>query len=183
MILLIHGPTHTGKTYVAQKILEIYKYPYLSIDHLKMGLIRSGYTRLALEDSVLKLTKEFWPIIREMIKTAIENEQNLVIEGCYIPFDYAKDFDPIYLKDIAYICLIFDEVYIKNHYKDIIAYQSIVEKRVSDDLTIKSLRAENHYFHAQIRLNALNYFIIKDSFDIDAIIKKIKGIIAMEPKS
>ncbi len=46
MIVLIAGASHTGKTVLAQKLLEKYKYPYLSIDHLKMGLIRSGNTTL-----------------------------------------------------------------------------------------------------------------------------------------
>lgn len=46
MIILITGASHTGKTVFAQKLLEKYKYPYLSIDHLKMGLIRSGNTDL-----------------------------------------------------------------------------------------------------------------------------------------
>ncbi len=46
MIVLITGASHTGKTALAQKLLETYKYPYFSIDHLKMGLIRSGNTVL-----------------------------------------------------------------------------------------------------------------------------------------
>jgi len=50
MIVIITGASHTGKTFLAQKLLEKYKYPYLSIDHLKMGLIRSGYTKLTLEN-------------------------------------------------------------------------------------------------------------------------------------
>lgn len=50
MIVLITGTSHTGKTVLAQKILEEYHFPYLSIDLLKMGLIRSGYTNLTPED-------------------------------------------------------------------------------------------------------------------------------------
>ena len=46
MIVLITGASHTGKTTLAQKLLEKYKYPYLSIDHLKMGLIRTNNTEL-----------------------------------------------------------------------------------------------------------------------------------------
>ncbi len=46
MIVLITGASHTGKTALAQRLLEKYHYPYLSIDHLKMGLIRSGNTSL-----------------------------------------------------------------------------------------------------------------------------------------
>ena len=81
MVVLITGASHTGKTLLAQKLLEKYKIPYLSIDHLKMGLIRSGYTKLTPEEDDA-LTAYLWPVIREMIKTVIENGQNLVIEGC-----------------------------------------------------------------------------------------------------
>ena len=98
MIILITGASHTGKTVLAQKLLEKYKYPYLSIDHLKMGLIRSGYTKLTPEDDD-KLTEYLWPIVREMIKTVIENRQNLIVEGCYIPYFYL-DFPEEYLKEI-----------------------------------------------------------------------------------
>ena len=105
MIVLIAGASHTGKTALAQKLLEKYKYPYLSIDHLKMGFIRSGYTKLTHEDDE-ELTKYLWPVIREMIKTAIENKQNLIVEGCYIPFDWSADFEKEYLKYIKYYCLI-----------------------------------------------------------------------------
>ena len=95
MIILITGASHTGKTLLAQKMLEKYKYPYLSIDHLKMGLIRSGNTELTPEDDEA-LTGYLWPIIREIVKTAIENKQNLIIEGCYIPFDWRRDFDEVF---------------------------------------------------------------------------------------
>ena len=77
MIILIMGATHTGKTRLAQQLLEKYKFPYLSIDHLKMGLIRSGNTSLTPEDDN-ELQKILWPIVREIIKTAIENNQNLI---------------------------------------------------------------------------------------------------------
>ena len=87
MVILITGASHTGKTLLAQRLLERYRYPYLSMDHLKMGLIRSGYTDLTPEDDD-RLTEYLWPVVREMIKTAIENGQDLVVEGCYIPFDY-----------------------------------------------------------------------------------------------
>lgn len=99
MILLISGASHAGKTYLAQKLLEKLKYPYLSIDHLKMGLIRSHQTTLSVEDDD-QLTLYLWPIVQEIIKTAIENDQNLIIEGCYIPFDWEKDFEPAYKNKI-----------------------------------------------------------------------------------
>ena len=74
MIILITGASHTGKTALAQRLLEKYNYPYLSIDHLKMGLIRSGNTELTPLSDDNELTAYLWSIVREMIKTAIENE-------------------------------------------------------------------------------------------------------------
>ena len=86
MVILITGATHSGKTMLAQRMLERYGYPYLSIDHLKMGLIRSGQTDLSVEDDDA-LTAYLWPIVREIVKTAIENQQNLIVEGCYLLCD------------------------------------------------------------------------------------------------
>ena len=122
MVILIAGASHTGKTALAQKLLEKYKYPYLSIDLLKMGLIRSGNTMLTPLSDDKMLTDYLWPIVSEMVKTAIENKQNLVVEGCYIPFDWDKNFEPEYLNDIKYYCLVMSEKYIKNHFDDIIKY-------------------------------------------------------------
>lgn len=146
MIILITGASHTGKTAFAQKLLEKYKYPYLSIDHLKMGLIRSGYTTLTPEDDN-KLTAYLWPIIREMIKTAIENKQNLIIEGGYIPLDWENDFEKEYLDDIKCYCLVMSESYIKNHFENIKKYASVIENRLDDDwCTMESVLIDNLQF-------------------------------------
>ena len=143
MIILITGASHTGKTLLAQKMLEKYHYPYLSIDHLKMGLIRSGNTDLTPVDDDA-LTEYLWPIIREIVKTAIENRQNLIVEGCYIPFLWRKDFDERYLPAIRFICLAMSEKYIENHYNEIVRHESEIEARlINADCTIESLKADN----------------------------------------
>lgn len=143
MIILITGASHTGKTLLAQRLLEKYKYPYLSIDHLKMGLIRSGNTKLTPEDDG-QLTDFLWPIVREIIKTAAENHQNLIVEGCYVPFDWRKDFDSHYLKKIRFICLAMTDEFIKNHFNDIMKHASEIEARVSEEgCTMKSQQVDN----------------------------------------
>lgn len=143
MIILIAGASHTGKTALAQRLLEQYKLPYLSMDHLKMGLIRSGNTRLTPEDDE-ELTDYLWPIAREIIKTAVENGQHLTIEGCYIPFDWQKDFEERYLQQIRYFCLVMTESYIRRHFEDIRRYGSVIEARGGDpDLTLEHTLREN----------------------------------------
>ena len=143
MIILITGASHTGKTLLAQRMLEGYGYPYLSVDHLKMGLIRSGNTTLTPVDDDA-LTTYLWPIVREIIKTAIENRQNLIVEGCYIPFDWRRDFDARYLPFIRFICLAMTERYIETHFDAIRKHACEIEQRQDDiDCTIDALKAGN----------------------------------------
>ncbi len=167
MIILIMGASHTGKTVLAQKLLEKYKYPYLSMDHLKMGLIRSGNTQLTPLSDDCKLTEFLWPIVREMIKTAIENEQNLIVEGCYIPFDWKNDFDNKYLGNIKCFCLIMSEEYIKNHFSEIKKYASVIESRLDDDCTLEGILSENKQNLELAKEHNVNYILIDDEYKID----------------
>ena len=167
MIILLTGASHTGKTALAQKLLEKYRYPYLSIDHLKMGLIRSGNTNLTPMSDTDALTKYLWPIVREMIKTAIENEQNLIVEGCYIPFDWKKGFEEDYLKHIQYYCLVMSEEYIRTHFDDIKKYANVVENRLEDDCTVESVLADNKQMLELACEYDVNYILIDDKYEID----------------
>ena len=172
MIILIAGASHTGKTALSQKLLEKYKYPYFSIDHLKMGLIRSGNTELTPTSDDSDLTAYLWPIVREMIKTAIENKQNLIVEGCYIPFDWAKDFEKKYLNSIKYYCLVMSEDYIRNHYADIKSYASIIESRLDDDCTLESVIEDNRQVLELAIAHEVNYILIDDEYKIDIDLEK-----------
>lgn len=166
MVILITGASHTGKTALAQKLLEKYKFPYLSIDHLKMGLIRSGNTELTpMDDS--ELTEYLWPIVCEMIKTAIENKQNLIVEGCYIPFNWSKDFNSEYLDNIKYYCLVMSEKYIKNHFLDIKKYANVIENRINDEwCTRESVLKENAEILKLAQKHNVNYILIDDKYEI-----------------
>lgn len=167
MIVLLAGATHTGKTNLAQKLLEKYKYPYFSIDHLKMGLIRSGSTALTVFDDE-KLTPYLWNIVKEMIKTAIENNQNLIIEGCYIPFDWFKDFNPEYLKHIKYYCLVMSENYIDNHFNDIKKFANIIENRGEDcQCTKNDILKDNIYNLEMCKKYGCNFILIDNNYEAD----------------
>ena len=166
MIILITGASHTGKTALAQKLLEKYKHPYLSIDHLKMGLIRSGNTELTPMDDN-SLTEYLWPIVREMIKTAIENKQNLIFEGCYIPFSWQKDFGSEYLENIKYYCLVMSEKYIRNHFADIMKYANTIENRLDDEgCTMESVLEDNKEMLSLAQKHNVNYILIEDKYEI-----------------
>lgn len=165
MIIMITGASHTGKTVLAQKMLSKYQIPYLSIDHLKMGLIRSGCTCLMPMDDD-KLTDYLWPIIRETIKTAIENHQNLIVEGCYIPFEWRKDFSEEYLSEIRFICLAFSEKYIKSNFDDIRNHGSDIEKRIDDsDCTTEWLVEENEKYINGFQSAGETVVIIENNYE------------------
>ena len=164
MVILITGASHSGKTFLAQRMLERFKYPYLSIDHLKMGLIRNGKTALTpLDDTAL--TDYLWPIVREIVKTAIENRQNLIVEGCYIPFDWRRDFDDRYLSSIRFICLAFSDAYIDRHFDEIKAHASDIESRLDDsDCTIERLKADNRAFRKGFEQSGEHILLIERDF-------------------
>lgn len=167
MIILIAGASHTGKTALAQRILEKYQIPYMSIDHIKMGLIRSGNTELTPEDDE-ELQNYLWPIIREIVKTAVENHQNLVIEGAYIPFTWKEDFDEEYLQEISYYCLIMTQEYIIKHFDDIKNYASVIEKRLDDsDCTEESVMKENAENLELCQKYGCNYILIEDEYEVE----------------
>ena len=167
MIILITGASHTGKTVLAQKLLEKYKYPYLSIDHLKMGLIRSRSTELTPLSDDSALTEYLWPIVCGIIKTAIENKQNLIVEGCYIPFTWQDDFDKEYLDNIKCYCLVMSENYIKNHFEDIMNYASVIENRLNDECTIDNLLQDNMQLLELCKKHNANYVLIDNEYKID----------------
>lgn len=168
MIILISGPSHVGKTALAQKLLEKYHFPYLSIDHLKMGLIRSGHTGLTPESRDEDLTAYLWPIVCEMVKTAIENRQNMIVEGCYIPYDWQRYFDKAYLNHIRYYCLVMSEDYIRNHFHDIKRYANVIEQRLDDSYcTVESVLWDNKVVMEKCIEYGVNYILIDADYDVD----------------
>ena len=173
MIILIAGASHTGKTLLAQKLLEKYKYPYLSIDHLKMGLIRSGNTNLTPESNDDDLIAYLWPIVREIIKTSIENKQNLIVEGCYIPFSWKNDFEEKYLNELKYVCLIMSENYIRTHFFDIKSNGNIIENRLDNYISQEELIKENNYNLKICKKYNNRYILINDKYDIIEILENL----------
>lgn len=164
MIVLISGASHTGKTVYAQRLLEKYKWPYLSLDHLKMGLIRSGNTELTVFDDD-RMTAYLWPIAREIIRTVIENNQNLIVEGCYIPFDWKKDFEDAYLDHIRCRWLIMSESYIRKHFDTIREHACDLERRLDDSgLNPEELIRENRRNLEQCRKYGCDYIYIDQEY-------------------
>jgi len=167
MVVLIAGGSHTGKTLLAQRLLEKYGWPYLSIDHLKMGLIRSGQTGLTPEDDDDVLTGYLWPIVREMVKTAVENGQNLIVEGVYIPVDWRSGFGEEYLENIRYLCLVMSPEYIMSHKQDILGHGSDIENRQEDAVDFEAMARENEENLRKCMELGEEYLLIDGEYRVD----------------
>lgn len=168
MVILITGASHTGKTILAQKLLEKYKYPYLSIDHLKMGLIRSGNTTLTPTSNEEDLTCYLWKIVREIVKTVIENKQNLIVEGCYIPLDWERDFEDKYLDKIKFYCLIMSDKYIEMNFDNITKYADVIENRGDDEgFTQEVMYKNNARMREQCQEYGVEYLLIDEDYSVD----------------
>ena len=116
----------------------------------------------------LKLTDFLWPIVREIVKTAIENRQNLIVEGCYIPFNWKKDFSDEYRKDIRAYCLVMSESYIRTHFSDIKKFANAIENRLDDkDCTLDNVLEDNAHNLSLAKENGIDYILIDSEYKID----------------
>jgi len=174
MIILIAGASYVGKTLLAQRLLEKYKIPYLSIDHLKMGLYRSGYDYGFTPESKNEIiTGRLWPIIKGIIMTNIENDQNLIIEGCYFP-ESINELGKKYLSKIFFLYIIFSEQYIqRNIMEEIYKNRNIIENRGYDfeGEHMKNYILMNKNNKEKCEKNGIKYFEIKEDYE-----KEIKGV-------
>lgn len=176
MIALIGGASHSGKTLLSQRLMERRHIPYVSIDHLKMGLIRAGLTTLTPEDD-RELTDFLWPILREMVKTAVENDQNLLLEGCYIPYDWAESFSPEYRAHIRYCGLVLEPDYIRRHMAEIRSWGNAIERRLEDDCTEAMLLRENAKAQQGMEQYGLPYVRIAVEYDPDAVLLEAERLL------
>lgn len=176
MIILVGGSSHVGKTYIAQKLMEKYRYPYISLDHLKMGFIRTKMTELTVEDD-FQMRYFLWPYAAEIIKTAIENEQNLIIEGCYIPKEWKESFDEEYLKNIRCMFIVMSEEYIRNKWDDIIGYAGVIERRLDDDTDMERLIMCSKNFKQDCIDNNTDFYEIDSDYDTDDILNRFAELL------
>ena len=168
MVILIGGSSHVGKTLLAQRLLERLKYPYISLDHLKMGFIRSGMTELTVYDDP-ELTVFMWPFVTGVIKTAVENGQNLIIEGCYVPSDWRESFEPEYLEHIRSVFLVMSEGYLRGSFDKVTGFADVIERRLCDEADPERLIRCSARFKAECIEQGVPYIEITDAYDIERI--------------
>lgn len=177
MVLFLSGASHTGKTLVSQKLLERLKIPYVSADHIKMGLIRSGVTALTPMDDD-RLLPYLWDIEKEIAKTAAENNQSLIIEGCYVPHDWRESFSEEYLRDIRAVWLIMSKKYIRDNFAEIRDNANAIESRLDDSwLTPDALINDNAENLSGCILHGCDHVMINGKYSAEDIAEEVVNLI------
>lgn len=176
MVILIGGASHTGKTLLASELVKKLHFSCVSMDHLKMGFIRTGRTGLTVFDDE-NMIDFLWPFVAEMIKTAIENQQNMIVEGCYIPEGWKNSFSEKYLLHIREVFLVMQECYLQNNFGKVLEYGSVIEKRLCKESKLENLIAENKKTREQCLRDKSSFIEISDSYDMDKVLKSTMEII------
>lgn len=167
MVILIGGSSCTGKTLLANQLMKEQGISYFSIDYLKMGLYRSdeacGFSPLS---DIELIASKLWPILREMIKTYIENHIDIVIEGCYILPQFLDDFDDEYIEEIYSVFLGFSKAYISNNFESkILGYKGAIEYRSSeDDRTVDQFIKDHSELKALCHKTGREYFEVESEY-------------------
>lgn len=198
MVILLGGSSHVGKTLVAQKLMERLGFPYLSLDHLKMGFIRSGMTTLTVNDD-WEMRYWMWPFVAEVVKTAIENHQNLIVEGCYIPHNWKDSFtapndspkhndstfsktDVLesstsfvdYMAVIRSVFIVMSRSYIEQHFDLIKDCANVIEKRLDDSgLDLERLVMCSEGFKEDCIANGTSLVEIDEAYDVDSLVERV----------
>lgn len=178
MIILIGGSSRVGKTYLSQKLMERHAIPYVSLDHLKMGFIRSGMTELTVEDDY-EMRYFMWPFVVGMIKTAVENGQNLIIEGCYIPAEWRESFEAEYLEHIRSVFIVMSEEYLRRHFDLVTGFENVIERRLTCDADLERLILCSRGFKEDCIEEGVPYIEIDGEYDPEAILGEIESICGM----
>lgn len=168
MVIIITGPSSTGKTFIANQLMEELEIPFFSMDWLKMGLYRSN-PNIGFTPTDNKKTEEFLrPVIVEMIKTIQENQQSLIIEGIYVTNELLSQLDNVLVVNMK-----FSEQYIINSYVDIIKHRSVSELRQYDEeRTVADFIKE----HKEFVLDGAYEFVVERDYlnKVDKIVEFVK---------
>ena len=78
-----------------------------------------------------------------------------------------KKVEECYLKEIQYVCLIFDPQYLKDNFSKILEFENVIEKRLPAVLSLDEMVEVNQHNLEQCQLRSYRYILVKDDYDVD----------------
>ena len=128
---------------IAHRLIRKYGWECISLDYLKDAFLKSGLGNPG-DRNDYEMRYWMWPLVAEIVKKAVGTRRNLIIEGCYIPPGWRRDFGEEYLREIRFICLAMTDAYIDAHFDAVKAHASDIEARLDDTCcTARLLKRDN----------------------------------------
>lgn len=125
MLYIISGSSRSGKTMIAEKIMEQCKIPYLSIDWLVMGFT-NGIPEYGIHDKLWpnEIAEKIWSFLKAFCENLIWSGTDYVIEGEAVLPELINGLLKKY-PDSVKVCYVgYTEVNINDKVKDIYDYSS-----------------------------------------------------------
>jgi ABC-type sugar transport system ATPase subunit len=115
--------------------------------------------------------EKLWPIIKGIIMTNIENNQSIIIEGCYLLPHYINDFKKTYSEKIISVFLGFSANYIKENFtSNIVKHRNAIETRnYPEERTITECINEHDEFKTKCAEHGVEYFEIDKEYEQEMI--------------
>ncbi len=166
MIVFLGGESCTGKTRLAQTLLEHYSIPYLSLDHLKMGWIRAGQASFQADSPDETIAAALWPIVKGIAQTAIENRQHLTMEGCYLLPSLMDEFRQQFPSQTLCFAIGFSAGYIQNHLDSgILANRCVIEyRKFPEERSAEEMIRQHRHWKTQCGRYHIPYFEIEADY-------------------
>ena len=180
MILLIGGESCTGKTLLAQRLLEKCGIPYLSADHVKMGLIRGGLADFSAEEDDRLISDRMWGVLSGILKTVVENRQHLIMEGCYFRPALTARLEEAYRPAVLEVYLGFSDAYNRARYADILSHRNAIEHRLYPETRSMEALLQAHRALREECGGCPGYFEVQHDYvsEIDALADRLAAEIA-----
>ena len=176
MVILIGGSSHVGKTLIAHWLVARNGYECIGLDLLAQAFRNAGPVEFAgLDDYSLRY--QMWPFVAEIIRKAVAGDRNLIIEGCYIPSEWARSFTKGELGSIRCVFIVMSPHYIQSHMDEIREHAQAAELRSHDTLDMGRLIDCSAEFKAQCIKTGTYYIEIDGPFDEDSLLDAVEAVI------
>jgi hypothetical protein len=183
LLLFIGGAARTGKGILARRLLVECQLPYLSLDVLKMGLVR-GAPEFEIDPNAgsIVVGERLWPLVREMSASLLRDDVDYVIEGELLPKHVAA-LQQAHPAQVKACFLGYTTVAPEQKVRDIRAYAGLPndwpsDYSDSDLLSIISREIEfSRYLKAECAANDVPYFDTSRKFSetLDRVVAYVCG--------
>ncbi len=179
MVILIGGSSHVGKTMVSHRLIKRYGYECLSLDSLKEAFLKTQLGEPGAR-SDYQMRYWMWPFVAETIKYAIRSGRNLIVEGCYIPAEWADSFSESELKEIRCVFIVMSENHLRTHEDEVRKHANDIERRRDDFIDLERLITCSREVKEDCIRTGTYYIEIDGEYDDESLVDAVESVVEDE---